>query len=190
MSLFYISSWLTLKKTRVILQDVVRLMSSVQLQNCKNYAARLEASGRTIIARAIFGNTSVHGRFIACAKSIHWKAWNVMWYVAHMAYEDRRNQPSFETILTLLSCIFNIWEQCGSSLETWQQQQQQHILIIVCIWVSTRPQNSKHHTLFLAKPPSPPFLSSPAIWGWSKSIKVFLFNRDFLILQKWQVFLI
>ena len=74
MSLFYISSWLTLKKTRVILQDVVRLMSSVQLQNCKNYTVRLEASGRTIIARAIFGNTSVHGRFIARAKSIHWKA--------------------------------------------------------------------------------------------------------------------
>ena len=48
MSLFYISSWLTLKKTNVILQDTVQLTPSVQLQNYKNYTACLETLGRAI----------------------------------------------------------------------------------------------------------------------------------------------
>ena len=65
MTLFYISSWLTLKKKSVILQDTDRLTSSVQLQNYKNYTARLETLGRAInrlrhfwknlFAQAIFG---------------------------------------------------------------------------------------------------------------------------------------
>ena len=60
-----------------------------------------------------------------------------------------------QLILTLLSCIFNIGEKYVSSLETWQQQQQ-HVLIIVYIGVSTRPQNSAPHPLS-CKVPLPPF---------------------------------
>ena len=47
MLLFYISSWLTLKKT-VILQDAVLLTSSVQLQNYKNCTACPETLERAI----------------------------------------------------------------------------------------------------------------------------------------------
>ena len=96
-----------------------------------------------------------------------------------MAYEDRRNQPSFETILTLLSCIFNIWEQCGSSLETWQQQQQQHILIIVCIWVSTRPQNSKAPHPLSCKAPLPPFFKQSSNLGLVKEYKSIFIQQRF-----------
>ena len=48
MSLFYISSWLTLKTTRVILQDPIQLTLSLQLQNYKNYTACLETLGHAI----------------------------------------------------------------------------------------------------------------------------------------------
>ena len=48
MSLFYISLWLTLKKTRVILQDAVRLTLSIKLQNYKHYTASLETLGWAI----------------------------------------------------------------------------------------------------------------------------------------------
>ena len=90
MSLFYISLWLTLKKTSVILQDAVLLTLSIQLQNYKNYTARLETLGQAIncphhfwknlFVWAIYCPYKRDNKFPIQnmpTRNIHWKACNL-----------------------------------------------------------------------------------------------------------------
>ena len=121
MSLFYISLWLTLKKTSVILQDAVLQTLSIQLQNYKNYTARLETLGQAIncphhfwknlFVWAIYCPYKRDNKFPIQnmpTRNIHWKACNLSGLKGIILHE-------------IVSLNWNILPILSHSLSTSQQ---------------------------------------------------------------------